>query len=402
MIAACPKCAARYRVDVSRIGPNGARLKCAKCQALFRVVAPAAPMPEPSDRSGGPSAQVQEPVSSLGEPPVPRPKSPTPISEPTIPSTGLATPVTQSPGGPVSQAQLQAPPAVPQAVRDSAAESIAPSAESVHMGHDRLVVVADPDVDGGKATVSRLSAWGLQPVLVHDGVEAMLTIQRMLPRVVVLDAALPKMYGFQVCEVIKRNESLKHTGVILVGAVHNQDRYRRQPVELYGADFYIEQPDLPEGLGPLLQRMGVELSMPAVNAAPTPEQASEPVPVRPAPRLSEPLPIPPKVEPEVEPARIAPQVTPPVELPPSSEPDDALANERANAERLARIIVSDIVLYQPEKFAEVVAGGNVAMIMGTQIEEARVLFAQRVDERVREERDFIVEELQRVARERGL
>ncbi len=76
--------------------------------------------------------------------------------------------------------------------------------------------------------------------------------------------------------------------------------------------------------------------------------------------------------------------------------------ERANAERLARIIVSDIALYQPEKFAEAIRRGDVVETMDNEIGEGRVLFAQRVGERMRAERDFIVEELLRVARERGM
>ena len=51
------------------------------------------------------------------------------------------------------------------------------------------MVVADSDVDAGKRTATALADWGYSPVLVHDGVEAILTIQRQLPRAVVLDAA---------------------------------------------------------------------------------------------------------------------------------------------------------------------------------------------------------------------
>ncbi|MBW2419936.1 MAG: zinc-ribbon domain-containing protein, partial [Deltaproteobacteria bacterium] len=48
MIAACPKCEARYRVDESRMGADGARLRCAKCETVFRVRPPAAQPAEPS------------------------------------------------------------------------------------------------------------------------------------------------------------------------------------------------------------------------------------------------------------------------------------------------------------------------------------------------------------------
>ncbi len=46
MIAACPKCSARYRVDAARLGPEGAKLRCTKCSALFLVRVPNAPAPQ--------------------------------------------------------------------------------------------------------------------------------------------------------------------------------------------------------------------------------------------------------------------------------------------------------------------------------------------------------------------
>lgn len=350
MIAACPKCTARYRVDESRIGPGGAKLKCAKCQALFRVLPPTAPA-EPA------------PVTA----PAPQAPAPPPKSEP-----------------PVSPQQA------PQTVAPSE-EAGSPSPSEVAVAdRDRLVVIADSNVELGKATASQLSAWGLQPILVHDGVEAMLTIQRMLPRAVVLDAALPKMYGFQVCEIIKRNESLQHTGVILVAAIHNTDRYRRQPVELYGADYYIEQPDLPDGLGPLLEQIGMTLTGSASAATPAPPPSQFEIDAnaetQPPPAA---LPDPPAAPPDPATA-------------PATPPAEASSEAREAAERLARIIVSDIALYQPEKFAEAIRSGNVVEAMDHEIGEGRVLFAQRVEEGIREERDFIVDELLRVARERGM
>jgi len=81
--------------------------------------------------------------------------------------------------------------------------------------------------------------------------------------------------------------------------------------------------------------------------------------------------------------------------------DDGLGEQRANAERLARIIVSDILLYHPEQFEAGLASGQLAQALENAIAEGRGFFAQRVDSRVRDERDFIMEELARVARERG-
>jgi hypothetical protein len=81
--------------------------------------------------------------------------------------------------------------------------------------------------------------------------------------------------------------------------------------------------------------------------------------------------------------------------------DDGLAAERAKAERLARIIVSDIILYNEDKFAEALKRDGVVEMMSPDLEEGRDLFRSRIDERVRDERDYLVEELLRVARQRG-
>ncbi len=330
MIAACPNCDAKYRVDEAKVGPEGARLRCAKCEAVFRVRAP----------GSSASAAIAEPVAQPA-PPRPAPAPPAEVAAPAPAATSSASADFE----PVNEKEY-----------DSA----------------RLVLIADPHSEGGKITASAVAAWGLQPMLVHDGVEAMLWTQRALPSVVVLDAALPKMYGFQVCEIIKRNESLRHIKVVLVGAIHNRDRYRRPPSDIYGADQYLEQPDLPDGLKSMLTDHG----MPTGGSAPVPQ----PAPVAAAP------------EPVVAPA--------PAAAAPAA--DDGLASERENAERLARIVVSDIVLYQGEKFEEAIRAGNLLQALDSEIEEGRSFFRQRIDERVRDERDHLMDELMRVARERGM
>jgi predicted Zn finger-like uncharacterized protein len=335
MIAACPKCEARYRVDEAKVGPDGARLRCARCSAVFRVRAPGLP------------------AASSGRPPVVE-------STPSIASA------------PSARAPRQAPAAVVE--------------PAVEYDRERLVVVADPKDDSGKGTASALASWGLQTILVHDGVEAMLAIQRSLPRVVVLDAALPKMYGFQVCEIVKRNESLRHIKVILVGAIHNRDRYRRPPTDLYGADVYLEQPDLPDGLLDAMVQFGLEVAADRSRPAPSKAPAAAAVVERAAP-VRQP----------------ATQAARPVARPaPAPAPDDGLAAEREKADRLARIVVSDIVLYQGDKFGEAIRAGNLLAALDSEIEEGRNFFRQRINETVRNERDHLIDELMRVARERGM
>jgi CheY-like chemotaxis protein len=262
-------------------------------------------------------------------------------------------------------------------------------------------LIADPVVEQGKSTASALAQWGLQPTLVHDGVEAILATQRMLPRAIVIDAALPKMFGFQICEIVKRNESLCDIHVVLVGAIHDRTRYRRPPEEIYGADAYIERQDLPDSLRSILQGFGMLSSVhqpttaPAATAIPSTPPVAAPVPTiaRAAPEIIESVG---STEPSVEPQ------TPESVAPTAPEAGDPGIDEKVEqAERLARIVVSDIVLYSSEKFEAAVRAGNVLEAMQPEIAEGRSLFTARVDPSIQEMRDFLTEELLRVAEASG-
>ncbi len=98
------------------------------------------------------------------------------------------------------------------------------------------------------------------------------------------------------------------------------------------------------------------------------------------------------------PAPVAAPVAPPIAAPAAAA--DPIAAERAKAERLARIIVSDILLYNPEKFAAALRSPSVVDAMRDELEEGRGLFRERIDGAVRGERDHLAEELERVARTR--
>jgi predicted Zn finger-like uncharacterized protein len=322
MIAACPRCAARYRIEKEKLRPDGVRLRCAKCEAVFRVRPPADA--ELGADGDGP-AETRAPADTAVRP--------------------AARP---APGAP--------PPAAA-------------------VGSGEMVLIGMPDADAGKDLEEALRSWGFAATTVCDGVEAILEIQRKLPRAVVLSAALPRMFGFQICELMKRNDSLKEIQVVLVGSIHHPDRYRRPPGELYGADAYVEEPDLPDALLPALQRLGL-----AVRAARAARPEPAPTPARPRAQA-------PAARPRAEP------LPPPV--------DDGLGEQRAKAERLARIIVSDIVLYNEEKFAAAVRAGNVLESLMPDLDEGRALFRDRIDERVRAEKDHLAEELLRVARTRS-
>ncbi len=336
MIAACPNCKTKFRIARDRLGADGVRLRCTQCSSVFRVKAP-----EDAPVEASPARQPEAP--------------PAPVSAP------------------------------------EPAASPPPSSQPTVLDPTRLVVVAHSEAAVAKHVCEALEAWGLQALGAHDGVEAILAIQRNLPRAVVLDAALPKMFGFQICELIKRNESLRSIQVVLVGAIHNDTRYRRPPGELYGADLYLETPDLPDGLHSALADFGLPVGGEAGAAAPraTTHRGAGGIDAEAALEAAQPVEEP-AAAPAAAPAAVAP-VVPPAE-------EDAVAK----AERLARIIVSDVVLYNEAKFSAAVAAGNVAEAMEADLAEGRSLFQSRIDPAVAAQRDFLREELVRVAKQRGM
>jgi hypothetical protein len=93
----------------------------------------------------------------------------------------------------------------------------------------------------------------------------------------------------------------------------------------------------------------------------------------------------------------APAPAPAAPKPAAARPAPSADPEIAAAERLARIAVSDVILYNEAKFAQAAAAGNAAKAFATEIEEARQHFNSRVAAALRAQRDFLVEELERRA-----
>ena len=300
MIEGCPKCGVRYRIDPAWVGPEGRRLRCARCSTVFRV--------------SGAGASTEE---------------------------------------------------------------VAPSGSSAPQ-----VLIADSREEDGKRMAAVVASCGLPRVLVHDGAEAMTQIGRMVPAVAILDAALPRMRGLEICEYVKRIGP-SQTRIVLVGAPQHRDRR-------FGADVYLDRSELEVGLLPALEQLGVLPARGTAGAPPTSGAAQGATAGAPAP--------------DFEPSGPSAHTTAPdPALHEEPDPDAAaeVAEARAYAERLARVIVSDIVLYEQDRFEAAAQQGKVLEELCDLAEEGRELFRQRVDERVVADRDYVGEELVRVARARA-
>ncbi len=122
-------------------------------------------------------------------------------------------------------------------------DSYASAERSGEVDDPRPVILAVDDEEA----ILKLYAGMLDPeayrlVSCARGDEALDAVRRHQPRLVLLDALLPGMHGFEICRRIKEHESLRSTAVILLSAAYRGWQMRTDLMRQYGADEFIEKP----------------------------------------------------------------------------------------------------------------------------------------------------------------
>jgi len=291
-------------------------------------------------------------------------------------------------GSPPTPAEARPSPVAAPPAKPAPAPAPAPPAPAKPQPPLAVAIIAEPDADLAKRLADFLGRWRIASEIVEDGGEALLQMFRCPPQLVVLGANLPSLSAPKIAEIAKRSGEL--VAVRLVHVVIESE----PPISGYEADEALEPGDLPNGLSALLAKFGLGAKPNAGPAfAPAPAApVRAPAPPAPALRPAAPAPAPAAKPEPAAPARPAPG--PATKPAPSSDPDIAAA------ERLARIAVSDVILYNEAKFAAAAAAGNVAKALANELEEARAHFNSRVSPILRQSRDFLREELERRAAQR--
>jgi DNA-binding response OmpR family regulator len=74
----------------------------------------------------------------------------------------------------------------------------------------------------------------------RDGGEALSIAEKSIPDIVLLDATLPKLDGYEVCKCIKKNPAMSHTKVLMMsGMTQSSDVTKAREA---GVDDYITKP----------------------------------------------------------------------------------------------------------------------------------------------------------------
>jgi DNA-binding response OmpR family regulator len=105
----------------------------------------------------------------------------------------------------------------------------------------RAVVVED-DAAIRTMLARVLTADGCVVEQAGDGRTALALMRRQRPDLVVLDAMLPEIHGFEICAAIKKSEHWSGIPVLMISAVFRGFENARTIQEVHGADAFIEKP----------------------------------------------------------------------------------------------------------------------------------------------------------------
>ncbi len=286
---------------------------------------------------------------------------------------------------------------------------------------DALVLVAHDSEVVRKTVTDFLTEAGFRVDTAADGVEALKKAIEKRPQGLVLDVGLPGIYGFELCERLKSNPETQSTKIVLLSSVYDMRRYKRTPTNLYGADDYIEKHHIPDFLVNKLRKLifpeQLEVESPGIKEHShhdLPEMSRPPAREFESSLLSPQNPA--RTEnaiPDAFPSRSA--VPKPASMdgqegsalfPESLSLDASIFQKEEcdiprvdeadpeaveKARRFARIIVSDIALYNQEAVIEGLENGTFYDLLGKDIDEGRDLYEGRVPGLIREKKDYYQE-----------
>jgi predicted Zn finger-like uncharacterized protein len=257
------------------------------------------------------------------------------------------------------------------------------------------VIVAHED----PAIVEKMSGFltkkGYTVITSQDGIDTMIKAIKELPFLALLDVALPKIYGFELCKRLKERPETKDIKVILICSIYDKTRYRREPSSLHGADDYIEEHHIEDLLMEKIEALqGIKEKREEVT-----ERPKEPVPEKSQPSPEKPQPfveMPPKIEGQQPQAaipsrpEIKPAVEPEIKKEIKTEADDAVEK----AKQLARAIIADIYLYSSTKMEEAIKKNTFYAEFASEIKEGTKLYNGRVSQEVKDKGDFFREAIE--------
>jgi DNA-binding response OmpR family regulator len=138
----------------------------------------------------------------------------------------------------------------------------------------RLILIVDDEEDIRKLLKRLLADKGHRVIEADRGLLALRMVKEHMPDLIILDAMLPELHGFDIARRIKGSDKYGHIPIIMISAVYRGWRFAEDLKSNYGIEEYIEKPfrigDVLSAVTKLLARH----EAPTVPPPPDPEKMS--------------------------------------------------------------------------------------------------------------------------------
>ena len=202
----------------------------------------------------------------------------------------------------------------------------------------RAAVIADEPRPFRNFLAEQLRKLGFEVSVVDTGDTVVDLVRRTNAKLAIVNVYLRGKLGVEVTEHLKKDPTLQSTRVVLIGALFRANRFRANPTNLYGADEYIEEQIPEKEFRQIIERLFPDL---------------------------------------------APDATIRME-----------GAEHEEARRLARLILSDIIIYHPQKVEEGIRNNSFFDILRGEVDEGRQYWESRVPPQIRRDTEIFTETLQ--------
>jgi DNA-binding response OmpR family regulator len=118
-----------------------------------------------------------------------------------------------------------------------------------------IVLVVDDSPDTLRMLTDALEEAGMTVLVALEGSQALTIVTKITPDVILMDAVMPSMDGFEACRALKHNKMLAHVPVIFMTGL-SETQHIVKGLEAGGVD-YVTKPIVPDEL---LARIRVHLA----------------------------------------------------------------------------------------------------------------------------------------------
>jgi DNA-binding response OmpR family regulator len=106
----------------------------------------------------------------------------------------------------------------------------------------RTVLIVDDELDIRKLLRRVFDDRGYRVLEADRGLMALSMVKEHMPDVLILDAMLPELHGFDIAKRLKGSERYGHIPIVMVSAVYRGWRFAEDLKTSYGVDAYLEKP----------------------------------------------------------------------------------------------------------------------------------------------------------------